>query len=151
LFGFPSVEAVGEKLLPVVIPGSRSDDCRFRCAYVICRDSGLAFETGKLRVRLPPESGSLESVRMAMVESGFGTQAVELSWDDLYAFVRAKGHYAILHCRGDHFVSAVGFSGRHVRLFDPATALFSVNETFLRERYQWNGIAILVTTPEVEI
>lgn len=123
-------------------------DCGANCLYLVLRHAGRTADLEELRSASHTTRSGTSMLHLKEVahREGFNVSAASGTFADLYSHLGKRGHYGILHLYGSHFVTAIGrASNRKVRIIDPSFGVRDVDGAMLRDRYEWDGVMLLLT------
>ncbi len=119
--------------------------------YVGLRASGQAPDVSLAQIEadtpLGPSGVSLDSLVETARKHRVSATVIRT---DL-ARVAKWGNPALLHVRGQHYVTLLGMDGDRLLVFDNAIGLFDCTPEWFDERYKWEGIALVLGDPPPEL
>lgn len=115
-------------------------DCGAACLAMICRYYGKRISVTRLRdlANVSQQGATLLSVASAAEEIGFGTHAVNTTYEDLMGTAGP----AIVHWAGFHYVVVYEIDEEGVTVADPGLGLIRIGRAEFTE--SWTGFALIL-------
>jgi ABC-type bacteriocin/lantibiotic exporter with double-glycine peptidase domain len=138
-------------VLPVAIPGPRSEDPGLQCLYLICRLASIDVDLTDVRELMEPSSSgtSILTLKNAASKLGFSASAKHITWTDLLTHLADEASFAILFCGTNHFVAAISVASDKIVVIDPTSAIQEIDESTSSSDLRWSGKVLLLRRSEI--